>query len=66
MSASGHRRYLLARDTARDELANLPRRRRRRVLHYGYTDTDGTQPDCWRYVVEVQDAGLSADDTGYR
>jgi NAD(P)-dependent dehydrogenase (short-subunit alcohol dehydrogenase family) len=20
---------------------------------YGFTDTDGTQPDCWRYVVEV-------------
>ncbi|GES27767.1 SDR family oxidoreductase [Streptomyces angustmyceticus] len=33
---------------------------------YGFTDTDGTQPDCWRYVVEVQDRGLPADDTGYR
>jgi hypothetical protein len=22
---------------------------------YGFTDTDGTRPDCWRYVVEVQD-----------
>jgi NAD(P)-dependent dehydrogenase (short-subunit alcohol dehydrogenase family) len=33
---------------------------------YGFTDTDGTQPDCWRYVVEVQDPGLPADDTGYR
>ncbi|WP_443058640.1 hypothetical protein [Streptomyces sp. NBC_00400] len=33
---------------------------------YGFTDTDGTQPDCWRYVVEVQDRGLAADDTGYR
>lgn len=28
--------------------------------------TDGTRPDCWRYVVEVQDRGLTADDTGYR
>ncbi|MGW2916466.1 SDR family oxidoreductase [Streptomyces angustmyceticus] len=33
---------------------------------YGFTDTDGTRPDCWRYVVEVQDRGLPADDTGYR
>ena len=33
---------------------------------YGFTDLDGTRPDCWRYIVEVQDAGLPADDTGYR
>ena len=33
---------------------------------YGFTDSDGTQPDCWRYVVEVQDTGLPADDRGYR
>ena len=33
---------------------------------YGFTDTDGTQPDCWRYVVEVQDKDLPADDRGYR
>jgi NAD(P)-dependent dehydrogenase (short-subunit alcohol dehydrogenase family) len=33
---------------------------------YGYTDLDGTQPDAWRYVVEVQDAGKPADVTGYR
>jgi NAD(P)-dependent dehydrogenase (short-subunit alcohol dehydrogenase family) len=33
---------------------------------YGFTDTDGTQPDCWRYVVEVQDRDLPADDRGYR
>jgi len=33
---------------------------------YGFTDTDGTQPDCWRYVVEVQDKGLPANDHGYR
>src|SRR5215831_15007406 len=32
----------------------------------GFTDTDGTQPDCWRYVVEVQDKGLPADHHGYR
>jgi NAD(P)-dependent dehydrogenase (short-subunit alcohol dehydrogenase family) len=33
---------------------------------YGFTDTDGTQPDCWRYVTEVQDAGRPAGDQGYR
>ena len=33
---------------------------------YGLTDTDGTQPDCWRYVVEVQDPGLPATEVGYR
>jgi NAD(P)-dependent dehydrogenase (short-subunit alcohol dehydrogenase family) len=33
---------------------------------YGFTDTDGSQPDCWRYLVEVQDPGLPPDPTGYR
>ena len=33
---------------------------------YGFTDVDGSQPDCWRYMVEVQDPGLEADPTGYR
>jgi len=33
---------------------------------YGFTDTDGTQPDCWRYMVEVVDAGGPAGDDGYR
>jgi NAD(P)-dependent dehydrogenase (short-subunit alcohol dehydrogenase family) len=33
---------------------------------YGFTDLDGSQPDCWRYIVEVQDAGLPPDPTGYR
>jgi NAD(P)-dependent dehydrogenase (short-subunit alcohol dehydrogenase family) len=33
---------------------------------YGFTDLDGSQPDCWRYVTEVQDAGKPADVTGYR
>ena len=33
---------------------------------YGFTDVDGSQPDCWRYLVEVQDAGLPADPAGYR
>jgi NAD(P)-dependent dehydrogenase (short-subunit alcohol dehydrogenase family) len=34
---------------------------------YGFTDLDGTQPDCWRYMVEVVERpGAPADDTGYR
>ena len=33
---------------------------------YGFTDLDGSQPDCWRYMVEVQDRGLPPDPTGYR
>jgi hypothetical protein len=33
---------------------------------YGFTDLDGSQPDSWRYMVEVQDAGRQADVTGYR
>ena len=33
---------------------------------YGFTDLDGSQPDCWRYMVEVQDPGRPADPTGYR
>ncbi|MEV0148376.1 MULTISPECIES: SDR family oxidoreductase [unclassified Nonomuraea] len=33
---------------------------------YGFTDVDGSRPDCWRYLVEVMDAGRPADATGYR
>jgi NAD(P)-dependent dehydrogenase (short-subunit alcohol dehydrogenase family) len=33
---------------------------------YGFTDRDGSRPDAWRYIVEVQDAGREADVTGYR
>ena len=33
---------------------------------YGFTDLDGSQPDAWRYLVEVQDTGRPADTTGYR
>lgn len=36
------------------------------ALHYGVTDIDGSQPDCWRYLVEVQDAGKPANTDGYR
>jgi NAD(P)-dependent dehydrogenase (short-subunit alcohol dehydrogenase family) len=33
---------------------------------YGFTDLDGSQPDCWRYLTEVQEAGKPANVTGYR
>ena len=33
---------------------------------YGFTDVDGSRPDAWRYVAEIQDAGKPADATGYR
>jgi NAD(P)-dependent dehydrogenase (short-subunit alcohol dehydrogenase family) len=33
---------------------------------YGFTDVDGSRPDAWRYLREVQDAGKPADATGYR
>lgn len=33
---------------------------------YGFTDLDGSRPDSWRYLVEVQDPGKPADVTGYR
>jgi NAD(P)-dependent dehydrogenase (short-subunit alcohol dehydrogenase family) len=33
---------------------------------YGFRDLDGSQPDCWRYMREVQDPGRPADATGYR
>ncbi|MDK1378543.1 MULTISPECIES: SDR family oxidoreductase [unclassified Sinorhizobium] len=33
---------------------------------YGFTDLDGSRPDCWRYMDEVMDPGKPADATGYR
>ncbi len=36
------------------------------AAEYGFTDLDGSRPDCWRYMVEVVDAGRPADPAGYR
>ena len=33
---------------------------------YGFTDLDGSRPDAWRYMVEVQDEGLPATPEAYR
>ena len=34
---------------------------------YGFTDVDGTRPDCWRYMLEVMEReGAVPGDEGYR
>jgi NAD(P)-dependent dehydrogenase (short-subunit alcohol dehydrogenase family) len=33
---------------------------------YGFTDLDGSAPDAWRYIVEVQDAGKDPEPENYR
>ena len=33
---------------------------------YGFTDLDGSKPDAWRYIQEVEAMGKPADATGYR
>ena len=33
---------------------------------YDLTDVDGSRPNCWEYVEEVQDAGRPANVAGYR
>lgn len=33
---------------------------------YGFTDLDGSRPNAWRYLIEVEEAGKPADATGYR
>jgi NAD(P)-dependent dehydrogenase (short-subunit alcohol dehydrogenase family) len=33
---------------------------------YGFTDLDGSRPDIWRYIVEVQERGLEVNPDDYR
>jgi NAD(P)-dependent dehydrogenase (short-subunit alcohol dehydrogenase family) len=33
---------------------------------YGFVDVDGSAPDAWRYLVEVQDAGKPPNPAAYR
>jgi NAD(P)-dependent dehydrogenase (short-subunit alcohol dehydrogenase family) len=56
LAADPDRRRWQGRSTSSGELAKV----------YGLTDLDGSRPDAWPYVVEVQDAGKPADVTGYR
>ena len=36
------------------------------AVAYGVTDVDGSRPDCWRYVVEIEEPELPATEAGYR
>jgi NAD(P)-dependent dehydrogenase (short-subunit alcohol dehydrogenase family) len=56
LAADPDRHRWTGRSTSSGELAK----------EYEFTDLDGSRPDCWRYLVEVQDAGRPADVTGYR
>jgi NAD(P)-dependent dehydrogenase (short-subunit alcohol dehydrogenase family) len=51
-------------DVARHNRASLSTGQLARA--YGFTDVDGSAPDCWRYLVEVMDAGLPPDPGRYR
>jgi NAD(P)-dependent dehydrogenase (short-subunit alcohol dehydrogenase family) len=51
-------------DRARWNQASLSSGRLAR--EYGFTDVDGSTPDAWRYIVEVQDAGKPPDPAAYR
>jgi len=33
---------------------------------YGFTDVDGSRPDIWRWIVDVQERGLEADYDDFR
>jgi hypothetical protein len=33
---------------------------------YGFTDLDGSQPDCWGFLTEVGEGGKQADVSDYR
>ncbi|QJY49377.1 SDR family oxidoreductase [Pseudonocardia broussonetiae] len=56
----------LAADPGRDRWQGASTSSGDLAREYGLTDVDGSRPDAWRYVVEVQDAGRPADTTGYR
>ncbi|GAA4549332.1 SDR family oxidoreductase [Pseudonocardia xishanensis] len=56
LAADPRRARWNARSTSSGELARV----------YGLSDLDGSRPDAWRYLVEVQDPGEPADTTGYR
>jgi NAD(P)-dependent dehydrogenase (short-subunit alcohol dehydrogenase family) len=38
----------------------------RLAQEYGFVDVDGSAPDAWRYMVEVQDPGKPPDTSRYR
>ncbi|RNL82417.1 SDR family oxidoreductase [Halostreptopolyspora alba] len=56
----------LAADPGRDRFSGQTLNSGQLARVYGFTDVDGSRPDGWRYMVEVQEPGLPADTTGYR
>ncbi|MBP2325576.1 NAD(P)-dependent dehydrogenase (short-subunit alcohol dehydrogenase family) [Kibdelosporangium banguiense] len=56
LAADAHKERFSGQTLSSGELAQI----------YEIDDVDGSRPDAWRYVVEVQDAGKDPDTTGYR
>jgi hypothetical protein len=36
------------------------------AAEYGFTDVDGSRPDVWRYMQDVENGDANADPSGYR
>ena len=36
------------------------------AAEYGFTDVDGSRPDVWRYLQDVEDGNQDADPAEYR
>jgi NAD(P)-dependent dehydrogenase (short-subunit alcohol dehydrogenase family) len=56
----------LAGDENRDELNGQSLSSGGLAKKYNFYDVDGSQPDCWRYLAEVVEAGKPANTEGYR
>ncbi|MEU6645104.1 SDR family oxidoreductase [Saccharomonospora sp. NPDC046836] len=56
----------LAADPERDRFSGETLNSGQLAQIYGFTDVDGSRPDAWRYIDEVQETGKPADATGYR
>ncbi|KZE69001.1 short-chain dehydrogenase [Fictibacillus phosphorivorans] len=56
----------LSGDEARHELNGSSFSSGELAKKYHFYDVDGSQPDCWRYLVEVVEEGKPADTKGYR
>ncbi|MFG1924981.1 SDR family oxidoreductase [Cryptosporangium sp. NPDC048952] len=56
----------LAADPRRGELSGQSVDTGTLAKRYAIDDVDGSRPDAWRYMIEVDRAGKPADTTGYR
>jgi hypothetical protein len=36
------------------------------AVEYGFTDLDGSRPDVWRYMLDVENGARDADPSDYR